>query len=56
MSQLVRQRIKYLIEYGELYPRAEPASKNFVMGWVLVLLTLNVAEIGLMLYHWWGRL
>lgn len=52
-QQLVRQRIKYLIEYGELYPREEFATKNFVaravalvilfelLSTVVVLLTMD---------------
>ena len=56
MHPLVRQRVRYLIEFGGVYPADEPASKNFVLKWVLALTALNVAELALMLYHWWGRL
>jgi len=41
-NNLVRQRIRYLIEFGGLYPAEEPASKNFVVkvAGVLVLAQL----------------
>lgn len=42
MSTLVRQRIRYLVEYGGLYPAGEPASKNFVMKVAIILIALDM--------------
>lgn len=43
MQRLTDQRIRYLIEHGGLYPTDEPATKNFVIRWVLVLAFLSLA-------------
>lgn len=45
MSQLVRQRIRYMIEYGGLYDADEPATKNFVMKVTVVLIALQMMEM-----------
>lgn len=50
MHDLVRQRVRYLIEFGGVYPADEPASKNFVLKWFAVLMAINVAQLVLMLW------
>jgi hypothetical protein len=49
MSQLARQRIRYLVECGGIYPADEPASKNFVLKWFGLLLAINIAQLWLLL-------
>jgi hypothetical protein len=46
---LVRQRIRYLIEYGGVYPADEPASKNFVVKWFAVLMAINIVQLVILL-------
>lgn len=48
---LMRQRIKYLVEYGGLYPPGEPASKNFVIKWGAVIVALNVVQLALAVFR-----
>lgn len=40
---LARQRIRYLVEYGGLYHHDEPATKNFVVRWLLLAAALHAA-------------
>ena len=48
MQHLIRQRIRYLVEYGGIYPAHEPASKNFVHKWFAALLVLQALDLVLM--------
>lgn len=43
-NSLVRQRIRYLIEYGGVYPAEEPATKNFVMKVAAVFVLMQIIE------------
>jgi hypothetical protein len=45
MPHLVRQRVKYLVEFGGVYPTDEPASKNFVLKWFLLLAALDLLRL-----------
>ncbi len=40
---LARQRIRYLVEYGGIYHYDEPATKNFVVRWLLLAVALHAA-------------
>lgn len=48
-SNIIKQRIKYLVEFGGLCPDDQPASHAFVLRWVLVLMCVNVLDFGLQL-------
>lgn len=50
MQHLVRQRVKYLVEFGGVYPADEPASKNFVLKWFAVLMAINIAQTVILLW------
>lgn len=50
MHDLVRQRVRYLIEFGGVYPADEPASKNFVLKWMAAIFLLNVAQTVILLW------
>jgi hypothetical protein len=50
MQSLARQRIRYLVEYGGLYPPEEAASKNFVLKWMAAIFALNIAQTVIMLW------
>lgn len=50
MHDLVRQRIRYLVEAGSVYPADEPASKNFVLKWFAVLMAINLVQLALLLW------
>jgi hypothetical protein len=43
MKQLARQRIRYLIESGNVFPPDEYASKNFVVTSFVVIAALQSA-------------
>lgn len=43
-ESLVRQRIRYLIEFGGVYPAEEPASKNFVLKVAAAIIAVDVLE------------
>jgi hypothetical protein len=45
MSHLVRQRVKYLMEFGGIYPHEEPATKNFVFKWAVVMCAIQLVDI-----------
>lgn len=49
MKELARQRIRYLVEFGGVYPRDEPAGKNFVLKWLAVFCTLHFVGVYLLL-------
>ncbi len=43
VKQLARQRIRYMVEFGGMHPHDEPASKNFVIKWLLIGVALHAA-------------
>lgn len=49
MKHLARQRIRYLVEFGGVYPHDEPASKNFVLKWLAIACTLHFLGVYLLL-------
>lgn len=51
-QQLTDQRIRYMIEHG-FYPIDEPATKNFVLKWIVALALISVAgDCGVVFYNW----
>jgi hypothetical protein len=45
-EEVVRQRIKFLVEHGELYPQQEQRAHDKRISWaVLALLALNTIEV-----------
>lgn len=51
MEDTLRQRIKYLIEHGELYPVEKPAERNLFIKAVIVILVLQVIDIAVSIAH-----
>lgn len=43
VKHLAKQRIRYMVEFGGVYPHDEPASKNFVLKWLLIAVGLHAA-------------
>lgn len=42
-KHLARQRIRYMVEFGGLYHHDEPATKNFVIKWILIAVAMHAA-------------
>jgi hypothetical protein len=52
--ELVKQRIKYLVEHGELYTAGEQRKHDRTMMLiVLVMLALNTVETTILLAQYW---
>lgn len=50
VDEQIRQRIKYLVEHGELMPQEPPASRKWLLGVAVVIAALQIIEIGLHLF------
>lgn len=55
MDDAVRQRIKYLIEHGELYPMEKPAEKSLFVKVTVVIVVLQFFDIYLSIVHLMNR-
>jgi hypothetical protein len=55
VEDIVRQRIKFLIEHGELYPTERPAERSLVVRAVILILILQVVDIVLSLVTMHGH-
>lgn len=44
MNEMVQQRIKYLVEHGELYPQERRRMDRRLVAVLAVLVVMNVAE------------
>lgn len=49
MENATRQRIKYLVEHGELYPQEAPMAKSLAVKLLGLLAFLQVVEIAILL-------
>ena len=49
-DETIRQRIKYLVEHGELYPVERPPERDLFLRVIAVILSLQVAHIFLDLF------
>lgn len=48
-DEVIRQRIKYIIEHGEAFPQEPPVSRRWVCGIGALIVGLQVVEIILQL-------
>lgn len=47
VDEAIRQRIKYLVEHGDMMPQEPPASRRWLCGIGAVIVVLQLVEIAL---------